>query len=121
MASLEVQEYRQLEERHKKSTEIERPIQKLRPLEVSGNEDDHNKDYDKETQADTKDENEVSNEASCNRPDLVKTPTKFDKSLRDRGIRLANLRDDLKQTDRSIRPIRQAAIDGQQKRRSNDE
>ena len=80
MASLEVHEYRHLEERHKKSTEIERPIQKLRPLEVSGNEDDHNKDDDKETQADTKDEDEVSNEASCN------------KSLRDRGIGLANLR-----------------------------
>ena len=99
---------------------------------VNDNEDEHNKDNDeeaqannkdddKETQADTKDEDEVSNEASCNRPDLVKTPTKFDKSLRDRRIRQANLRDDLKQTDRSIRPIRQAAIDGQQKRRSNDE
>ena len=96
-----------LGERNKRSAVIERPLQKLYPLEV--NDDDKDQHM---------------REASCNGPDVSKNPSK-NKGLRvSKGKGQANLGNDLNvdKIDRtkSKRPIRKAAIKGQNKRRLND-
>ena len=94
-----------LGERNKRSAVIERPLQKLNPLEVN---DDDNKD-------------DPMDEASCNRPDLSKNPSKNIGlgDLNDKGqANLSkNLNDDKFDLTKTKRPIRNAAIKGQNKRR----
>ena len=94
-------------ESNKRSAVIRRSLQKFYPLEVN--------DDDKDQQM---------MEASCNGPDISKTQSE-NKGLRvSKGKRQANLGKDLKveQIGRTKikRPIRKAAIKGQNKRRLND-